>query len=239
MLTKSRCPNEMKTNVIISVLSLLIVALAYCMWKKNHEELFQMKEARVTKEMKPYYPSAFNSVLGHEESESIVGCFRIDTIDKLMVVPRFMIEYSEKEPFEEFFLDGKKISEEYYREEGQYLWRVVSNSETLPPLDIYGYHPYLVFEGDLDCNGTHEFGILDTWLTSGWRMYSVYTFYAGQWVYLVEPFWTFITLRASGKELVRPSPASGTISITYSGMEAGSSLAGTDTVVIAGYYRIL
>lgn len=230
----------------------LVMAIALWAWQMNRNlkkaksqllvyesELFRMNESQLAKDVRPFSPSAVNSVLGHEERESIIGNFRGDTIERLTVVPRFKMEYIEEIPYSEFFLDGKQISEAYYTEEAQYLWRVVSYHNTLPPLDVFGYHPHLVFEGDLDQNGTQEFGILDTWIAGGWRYYSVYTFQNGQWKYLVEPFNTFTVLRASGKELVRPGPRPGTVLITYSEMSADFSPEGRDTVVTAGFYSIL
>ena len=235
----------------ILVLTIVIIGLVSWPWRTSRSlkeaqkqltvydsELFRMNESQLAKEARPFFPSPDNSVLGHEEKESIVGNFRGDTIDRLTVVPRFKQEYIEEEPYCEFFLDGKQISEAYYAEEAQYLWRVVSFYNTLPPLDVFGYHPYLVFEGDLDQNGTQEFGILDTWIASGWRYYSIYTFRDGEWKYLVEPFNTFSTLRASGKELARPGPRPGTVSITCSEMSADCPPEGRDTVVTAGFYMI-
>ena len=239
-------------RICILVLTIVIIVLVCWLWRTSRNlkdaqkqlivydsELFRMNESQLAKEVRPFFPSPNNSVLGHEEKESIVGNFRGDTIDRLTVVPRFKHEYIEEEPYSEFFLDGKQISEAYYTEEAQYLWRVVSYHNTLPPLDVFGYHPHLVFEGDLDQNGTQEFGILDTWIASGWRYYSIFSFQNGEWKYLVEPFNTFTVLRASGKELARPGPRPGTVLITYSEMSADFSPEGRDTVVTAGFYSIL
>lgn len=186
-------------------------------------ELFRMNESQLAKEVRPFYPSAVNTVLGHEERESIIGNFRGDTIDRLTVVPRFKHEYIEEEPYSEFFLDGKQISEEYYTEEAQYLWRVVSYYKTVPSMDVFGYHPHLVFEGDLDQNGTQEFGILDTWESSGCRNYRVYTYRDGVWRLLVDPIGTAVSLRSSGKEIACPGPRPGTVSVTMSDFSAPQS----------------
>ena len=57
--------------------------------------------------------------------------------------------------------------------------KVASSDGRFPLLEVFGVHPLLVFEGNLDQNGTDDFGILDTWMTSGFRSYRVYTFHKG------------------------------------------------------------
>ena len=185
------------------------------------------------------YPDAWNSVLGHMEQDTISGRFQVGKYDKLYVVPQSLVEYCpQKEPSRKYSLDGKEITEGEYYDHAQYLWRVESVGGSLPPIEVFGTAPKLVFEGDLDQNGTDEFGILDTWLASGWRHYSIYTFHEGQWKYLIEPISTFTTLRASGKELARIGPEPGTISISFSEISNRCPPDGIDTIVRAGYYSI-
>ena len=151
-------------------------------------------------EMDDFFSSCFNSVAGHDERDTIVGNFTGRGIDTIYVVE------SER--------DTTKNMEEsvsYY---------AVSNNERIPTIELYGYPkwpPRLVFEGDLDGNGTDEWGYLHTWINSQWRYYRVFTLVDGEWRYLVEsdkldtPEW----FRCSGKEVIEPAGQKGYVKIHY------------------------
>lgn len=63
----------------------------------------------------------------------------------------------------------------------------VSHNKSIPSLQIPGVWPYFVREGDLNGDGTDEFGIVFTWWTSNWSAYYVYTLKDGQWRLLISP----------------------------------------------------
>ena len=84
----------------------------------------------------------------------------------------------------------------------------------------FGIRPMLVFEGDLDGNGTDEFGILDTWVASALRGYEVYSFHNGEWRWLIPRVRTAESLRASGKELVKPGNRPGEVQVVFSDFDS-------------------
>ena len=143
---------------------------------------------------------SINTVAGHDERDTIVGNFTGKGLDTLYVVA------SERDTSVDF-----ESSVKYY---------AVSNNPKIPRVELYG-HPSvalrLVYEGDLDGNGTDEWGYLHTWLNSQWRYYRVFTLANGRWRYLLEsdkldtPMW----FRESGKEVVEPSGKKGYVKINY------------------------
>ena len=185
--------------IVAIVLALIIVALL-----QPHEEK--------GKEAPPFPGSIFeeldedyyiNSVKGHDEREQIVGNFSGKMVDTLTIV-------NTTSPDED--VDGVFQK-----------WKIVSSLSSVPSLIISGLCPLLVYEGDLDRNGTDEFGILETWDTSVYRTYYVYTFYKNEWRYLIHPFGTAESLRASGKDLVRQGEHKGEVIVTKSDFEAEDS----------------
>ena len=145
-------------------------------------------------------PSCLNSVVGHNEKDTIVGNFTGSGIDTIYIVEK---ERDTTNDWEE--------SVSYY---------AVSNNKRLPSIKLYGYPgcpPRLVFEGDLDGNGTDEWGYLHTWMNSQWRYYRVFSLVKGEWRYLVEsnkldtPEW----FRCSGQEIIEPACSKGYVKIHY------------------------
>lgn len=70
-----------------------------------------------------------------------------------------------------------------------YKWRVFTKNGTVRPLTIdnqtIGIH--FVKEGDLDGNGTDEWGYLTEWETSNWMNYHLFTNLNGKWQHMIEP----------------------------------------------------
>lgn len=138
-------------------------------------------------------PDFLNSVKGHEEKDVIVGNFTGNRIDTLII--------------------------QAFNEENTYI--VIGLNTQIPTLKITNsICPALVFEGDLDCNGQDEFGILDTWMTSTCRMYRIYTLQDGKWKYLIPPIETSLNLRSSGLELAEPCSIKNKVRIKYSDLNA-------------------
>ena len=161
---------------------------------------------------------ARNSVLGHDERMFIVGRFDGKASDTLTIQFVAWEEYADTVKF--ITLDGRRFEDDDDpMAEWRHLWDVLPARGTVLPLRVFGVSPLLVYEGDLDGNGTDEFGILSTWYTSGCRVYNVYTFHAGNWCLLIPPVQTATSLRASGKDLVSPGDLSGQIRVTMSDLE--------------------
>ncbi|MBR6990268.1 MAG: YdcF family protein [Bacteroidaceae bacterium] len=161
-----------------------------------------------------------NSVIAHDEKDTIVGNFTGMGIDTLFVV-------------------GKDDSHDYF--EGQTFY-LKSTNKSLPPLNL-GLHsgvPELVNEGDLDGNGTIEVGYLPVWTTSQWRTYQVLTFKDGKWCNLIDPSHEFMNtgelIRASGKEIVEPTGKKGCIKVNYETQGVGPMI--KDTIVKPDYSAV-
>ena len=156
---------------------------------------------------------AQNSVLGHDEKDTIVGNFTGMGIDTLFVVEKDSSTNS---------LDGN-------------IFYLKSSNKSLPLLNL-GLHsgaPELVNEGDLDGNGTIEVGYLPIWTTSQWRTYYVLTFKNGKWCNFIDPNHEYMNtgelIRASGKEIVEPSKKKGWIKVNYETQGADAMI--KDTIV--------
>lgn len=70
-----------------------------------------------------------------------------------------------------------------------YKWRVFTKNKTVKDLIIenktIGIH--FVKEGDLDGNGTEEWGYVTEWVTSNWMCYHAFTNVNGEWQHIIEP----------------------------------------------------
>lgn len=181
-----------------------------------------------------------NSVKGHDEREMIVGHFyEPERLDTLYIRQTARCECLPGDTICTYFLNSKVISEQEYLDDAQYYFDVRS-PRMKAPLQIYGLCPKLVFEGDLDGNGTDEFGILSTWYASSCRWYYIYTWHEDSWRLLVEPIFNSHPLRTSGLEIARPGPRKGTVLInkTMDGTGCLSNQIIRDTVYMAGYFEL-
>lgn len=152
-----------------------------------------------------------NHVIGHEESDTIVGNFTGKGKDTLFIASGIPTD------------------------KGLYIYTVKSNNKKIPPLDLYGCGevPGLVNEGDLDGNGTCEFGYIYTWGMSQWRIYHIFTLLNGSWRYLIDIHRDFMDtgdlIRGSGKEIAEPSGKKGWVKINYQTQGVNETI--KDTIV--------
>jgi hypothetical protein len=138
-----------------------------------------------------------NRVAGHHEKDTIVGNFTGRSLDTLFV----SCNSEDNEPpfgYAHFYLqsNNKKIS------------TIELDSE---------YEPKLVWEGDLDGNGTDELGYLSVAGNSQWRSYQVLTLKNGSWYELnnYDLLDTPEYFRGSGYEVIEPGPKPGYVLIHY------------------------
>lgn len=170
-----------------------------------------------------YYGIPVNTVFGHDERDTIVGNFTGRGKDTLYVVKEVIGEYS---------VDSI-IEPKYY---------IASNNPKIPRRELYGCpncSPRLVFEGDLDGNGTDEVGYLHTWVMSQWRVYRIFTLVNGKWRYLVEGEYLITDegFRSTDEEVAKPGPQKGTILIKY-GHTTPTESEIRDTIVRPTYSEI-
>ncbi len=204
-----------------------MIAVAYCLGKffkpKTRQDNIEYKfniplniendwELIPEEEMSYTY---MNSVKGHSENDMICGSFLEGRNDTLYV------EKTQKE----------------------YTFNVVSSNQKIPALKLKNtICPSLVYEGDLDGNGTTEMGILDTWHTSSCRLYRIYTLKDNKWYYLFPPLETSESVRASGVELAEPSGERDKVRVRYADFEAPLSCCASspikDTIVTALFLPI-
>lgn len=166
-------------------------------------------------------PQCLNSVSGHDERDLIVGKFDGKHTDTLRVERR-AVSSDDTTQGVEFF--------------------AVSSRRTIPEVKLHGTAhrpPKLVLEGDLDGNGTDEWGYLATGVSSHWRTYRVFTLVKNKWRYLVKndrlqtPEW----FRCSGLEILEKSGRKGYVKINYGigTIDDGRVL---DTVVKVSFAKI-
>lgn len=181
-------------------------------------EIEAANDASLLEQMETDMPY-LNSVAAHDERDTIVGNFSGHGIDTIYVVTELASENSEVRRY----------------------WAVCSNLK-IPKLELWGhkwFQPKLVFEGDLDGNGTDEWGYLHTWLNSQWRTYRVYTLVGKEWRFLTNDFELLETpeyFRASGYEVIEPGPDKGTVKIHYGSFGAKCEI--IDTIVAPTYSKI-
>lgn len=108
-----------------------------------------------------------------------------------------------------------------------FKWRVFTKNNSVKPLIIdnktIGIH--FVYEGDLDGNGTDEWGYVTEWPTSNWMCYHAFTNKRGKWEHIIEPtpIWLphldpqdSISYRISKEDILQPSEDSGFLKVKFS-----------------------
>lgn len=108
-----------------------------------------------------------------------------------------------------------------------YKWRVFTKNKTVKDLILenktIGIH--FVYEGDLDGNGTDEWGYVTEWETSNWMCYHAFTNTRGKWEHIIEPtnIWLphldpqdSISYRISKEDILQPSDDSGFLKVKFS-----------------------
>ena len=108
-----------------------------------------------------------------------------------------------------------------------YKWRVFTKNKTVKDLILenktIGIH--FVYEGDLDGNGTDEWGYVTERETSNWMCYHAFTNKRGKWEHIIEPtnIWLphldpqdSISYRISKEDILQPSDNSGFLKVKFS-----------------------
>lgn len=108
-----------------------------------------------------------------------------------------------------------------------YKWRVFTKNNSVKPLIIdhktIGIH--FVYEGDLDGNGTDEWGYVTEWETSNWMCYHAFTNVNGEWQHIIEPtsIWLphldpqdSLSYRISKEDILQSSEDSGFLKVKFS-----------------------
>lgn len=108
-----------------------------------------------------------------------------------------------------------------------YKWRVFTKNKTIKDLIIenktIGIH--FVKEGDLDGNGTDEWGYVTEWETSNWMFYHAFTSMNGEWRHIIAPtpIWLphldpqdSVSYRISKEDILQPSENSGFLKVKFS-----------------------
>lgn len=100
-------------------------------------------------------------------------------------------------------------------------WRIGDTKGHLKPLILHShFNAKMIYEGDLDGNGTDEFGIRREAEAGTWDGYMIYTYDNGEWKYLVEPIWTwsfhFYNELNMGQDVAERADVKGKVRIRYS-----------------------
>lgn len=100
-------------------------------------------------------------------------------------------------------------------------WRIYGKNNTVDTLILsQRFGVRLIQEGDLDGNGTDEFGVRREAEAGTWDNYCVYTYDKGEWKYLTEPIWTysdhFYTDLNKGADVVERANQSGYVTVRFS-----------------------
>ena len=184
---------------LLAIICIAIIIVCERILVNDVEEEVIADVDSVMTEMETYddFMCSMNTVVAHNEQDTIVGDFTGKGIDTLYVVCDTTKD------------DGEKW--QFYAK---------SNNKAIPRLNLWGYHsipPKLVNEGDLDGNGTCDIGYLHTWINSQWRFYRILTLVKGEWRYLIygdyleTPEW----FRNSGKDIAESSGKKGKILVHY------------------------
>ena len=100
-------------------------------------------------------------------------------------------------------------------------WRIYGKSNTADTLILLQrFIVRLIQEGDLDGNGTDEFGVRRETDAGTWDNYCVYTYDKGEWKYLIKPIWTysdhFYTDMNKGVDVVERANQSDYVTVRFS-----------------------
>ena len=128
-----------------------------------------------------------------------------------------------------------------------YKWRVFTKNKTVKDLILenktIGIH--FVYEGDLDGNGTDEWGYVTEWETSNWMCYHAFTNKRGKWEHIIEPtnIWLphldpqdSISYRISKEDILQPSDNSGFLKVKFSDVRNnGEDFLIVDTLIMRNH----
>lgn len=128
-----------------------------------------------------------------------------------------------------------------------YKWRVFTKNKTVKDLILenktIGIH--FVYEGDLDGNGTDEWGYVTEWETSNWMCYHAFTNINGEWQHIIEPtsIWLphldpqdSISYRITKEDILQPSEDSGFLKVKFSDVRNnGEDFLIVDTMIMLNH----
>ena len=114
-------------------------------------------------------------------------------------------------------------------------WRIVSKSNSIKPMILQNrYSVRFVEEGDLDGNGTDEFGIRVEGDVGMWNSYIVYSCINGEWKVLLDSIFTysphFYEKLDNGKDVVQTTAKKGFLKIRFSDVR-NDEICIVDTIV--------
>lgn len=114
-------------------------------------------------------------------------------------------------------------------------WRIVSKSNSIKPMILQNrYRVRFVEEGDLDGNGTDEFGIRVEGDVGMWNSYIVYSCLNGEWKVLLDSIFTysphFYEELNNGKDVVQTTAKKGFLRIKFSDVR-NDEICIVDTIV--------
>ncbi len=128
-----------------------------------------------------------------------------------------------------------------------YKWRVFTKNNSVKTLIIdnktIGIH--FVYEGDLDGNGTDEWGYVTEWETSNWMCYHAFTNINGEWQHIIEPtsIWLphldpqdSISYRITKEDILQSSEDSGFLKVKFSDVRNnGEDFLIVDTMIMLNH----
>ena len=78
------------------------------------------------------------------------------------------------------------------KERAMWDWKIYSKRNSVDTLILtQRFSVKMIQEGDLDGNGTDEFGIRREIEQGTWDSYFIYSYNNGKWQYLINPIWTY------------------------------------------------
>lgn len=106
-------------------------------------------------------------------------------------------------------------------ERGMWDWEIKCKNGKVIPLTLQQrFSVRFTAEGDLDGNGTDEFGIRSEKENGTWDSYMVYTYKGDEWQYLIKPIWTYSThfydSLNNGANVVQPINTKGMVKVRFS-----------------------
>ena len=100
-------------------------------------------------------------------------------------------------------------------------WKIYGKQNSVDMLILsQRFSVKMIQEGDLDGNGTDEFGVRSEKESGTWDSYMVYTYQGNDWKYLIEPIWTYSThfyvSLNKGADVVQPTNQKHIVRVKFS-----------------------
>lgn len=143
-----------------------------------------------------------------EYRDTLIGRFNGIDIDTLICEPVDSLS-----PMTDEWFGGKHFQWRVYTTNGTVKDLIIENTERID----------LIKEGDLDGNGTEEWGYVSQYPTSQWENYHLFTAINKEWKHIIDPtaIWeSHIDMTESGtitpKDIAQPSDKKGYVKIKFS-----------------------